>query len=100
MQAHKLREIQALEPLVVNIIDKLTAAGPSIACPWDSSVHNSYKHMLTSKYLLAANFKDNADVMPHIIREIWMLSSILPSDSLFVSVYESGSSDERTGESH
>ena len=78
-------------------MDKLTAAGPSIACPWDSSVHNSFQHLLGSKVLLAANFKNNQDVMPHIIREIWMLSSILPLDSLYVSVYESGSSDERTG---
>ncbi len=47
-----------------NIVDKLTAAGPSIACPWDSSVHNSFKHLLGSKYLLAANFKDNQNKLP------------------------------------
>lgn len=78
-------------------LDKLSAAGPSVACSWDSTVHNSLKQISGTNFLLAANFKDNADVLPQIIREIWMLSSILPSSNLFVSVYESGSADSKTG---
>lgn len=79
------------------IFDKLKAAGSSIECPWDNSLFGDFKLMSNTKYLLAANFKDNEKVLPHIIREIWRLVSLLPSDNLLVSIYESGSKDQKTG---
>ena len=45
------------------------------------------------KYLIAANFKDNEELLPHVIVQIWHLLAILPQGSAFLSIYESGSSD-------
>jgi len=51
-----------------------------------------------TKWLLAANFRDNAEMMPHLIKQVWLLAALLPPNSLFVSIYESGSPDTWTGE--
>lgn len=121
------------------LLDQLAAAGPFIACPWDSTLlgdlqvsltvgcvhdlcvtvarqnslsaisHGKFGPMWVSiylddlqglagtKWLLAANFKDNAEILPNFIKQVWLLAALLPSSSLFVSVYESGSEDATTG---
>ena len=43
---------------------------------------------------LHALFRNNEAVLPHIVLQIWRLAALLPQGSLFVSVYESGSTDE------
>ena len=97
MQVQPGRSTARLEFDVNLIFNKLYAAGPSIECQWDDTMLLDYKVMLDTKYLLAANFRDNQDVLPHIIREIWRFISLLPSHNLFVSIYESGSKDTQTG---
>jgi len=53
--------------------------------------------LAATKHLLAANFRDNAELMPQFIKQVWLLAALLPSNSLFVSIYESGSKKALTG---
>jgi hypothetical protein len=80
------------------LLDELSAAGPFLTCPWDSTLLGDLEAVATTKYLLAANFRDNADLMPHFIKQVWLLAALLPSNKLFVSIYESGSKKSLTGE--
>jgi len=80
------------------LLDQLAAAGPFIACPWDSTLLGDLQGLAGTKWLLAANFKDNAEILPNFIKQVWLLAALLPSSSLFVSVYESGSEDATTGQ--
>ena len=50
-----------------------------------------------TKWLLAANFRNNAQMMPQFIKQVWLLAALLPANSLYVSIYESGSEDAETG---
>lgn len=69
-----------------------------VHCPWDPTLELDLPHLNGQKYLLAANFKNNEELLPHAIIQFWHLLAILPEGSAFVSVYESGSTDS-TGSS-
>jgi len=80
------------------IFDQLSAAGPSLTCSWDRTLLGDLQALSGTKWLLAANFRDNAEMMPHLIKQVWLLAALLPPNSLFVSIYESGSPDTWTGQ--
>ena len=66
-------------------------------CKWDPSLEADMRQLKGRKYLLAANFRDNEDLLPHVIVQLWHLLAILPQGSVFVSVYESNSEDSTGG---
>ena len=68
-----------------------------VSCPWDPSLEADLPLLKGQKYLIAANFRNNEDLLPHAIVQIWHLLAILPQGSAFVSIYESDSTDS-TGE--
>ena len=76
-----------------SILTQLTAAEERVPCKWDPSLEADMRQLKGRKYLLAANFRDNEDLLPHVIVQLWHLLAILPQDSVFVSVYESNSED-------
>jgi alpha-1,3-mannosyltransferase len=43
--------------------------------------------------LVAANMHNNEEVLPHFIIQLVHLFAVLPQDSAFLSIYESGSTD-------
>ncbi|KAK9820093.1 hypothetical protein WJX72_006049 [[Myrmecia] bisecta] len=45
------------------------------------------------KYLVAINLRNNEDVMPHFCSSLLETLAILPEGSVFLSIYESGSTD-------
>lgn len=83
--------------IVGTIFERLYAAGPSVDCSWDETLLFNFKQVSSKKVMLAANFKDNEDLFPHIIRETWRFVSLLPTHNIFISVYESGSNNSKTG---
>lgn len=48
---------------------------------------------LDQRVFIAANFKNNGDLMPHFIQQLLLAIVAMPSDNAFVSIYESGSTD-------
>lgn len=61
------------------------------ACARDSSLPPLAA--ATDRYLLAANLHNSRAVLPNFIVQLSLLASQLPPGALFVSVYESGSTD-------
>lgn len=53
--------------------------------------------MCAERYLVAANMHNNEEVLPHFIIQLVHLFAVLPPESAFLSIYESGSNDS-TGE--
>ena len=49
------------------------------------------------RYLVAANMHNNEEVLPHFILQLIHLFAVLPPETAFLSIYESGSTDS-TGE--
>ena len=69
-------------------------------CSWCFKCCNSeffLQALAGTKWLLAANFRNNAEIMPQFIKQVWLLAALLPANSLLVSIYESGSEDGETG---
>lgn len=49
--------------------------------------------LLAERYLVAANMHNNEEVLPHFILQLIHLFAVLPPDTAFLSIYESGSKD-------
>ena len=74
--------------------DQLKTAKNTVSCVWDESL-NSGKHTLQRKRIfIAANFKDNAAVLPHLLVQLWHTIALMPKHSIYVSIYESSSRDD------
>ena len=82
---------------VESVATHLSNLEKQVACPWDPTLEADLPLLKGQKYLIAANFRNNEDLLPHLIVQLWHLLAILPQGSAFVSVYESGSTDS-TGE--
>ena len=82
---------------VESVATHLSNLETQVSCPWDASLESDLPLLKGQKYLIAANFRDNEDLLPHLIVQLWHLLAILPQGSAFVSIYESGSTDS-TGE--
>ena len=63
-------------------------------CSWDASLDMDRQFLEGKKFLLAANLRDNEEVLPHLIVQLWHTISLLPEESVFVSIYENASSDK------
>lgn len=82
---------------VESVATHLSSLGHQVSCAWDPSLEADLPLLKGQKYLIAANFRNNEDLLPHVIVQLWHLLAILPQGSAFVSIYESGSIDS-TGE--
>lgn len=51
------------------------------------------QHVHAERYLIAANMHNNEDVLPHFIIQLVHLFAVLPPETAFLSIYESGSTD-------
>ena len=49
--------------------------------------------LFAERYLVAANMHNNEEVLPHFILQLIHLFAVLPPDTAFLSIYESGSKD-------
>lgn len=78
---------------VESIATHLSNLEKQISCPWDPSLEADLPLLKGQKYLIAANFRNNEELLPHLIVQLWHLLAILPQGSAFVSIYESGSTD-------
>lgn len=76
-----------------SLVTQLQATEEMVGCGWDASLEADLRQLKGHKYLLAANFRNNEGLLPHVIVQLWHLLAILPQGSVFVSVYESGSED-------
>ena len=56
-------------------------------------------HTIDKRIFLAANLKDNEELMPHFILQLLLSIAAMHRDAVFISVYESGSTD-LTGAQH
>ena len=56
-------------------------------------------HTIDKRIFLAANLKDNEELMPHFILQLLLSVAAMQRDAVFISVYESGSTD-LTGAPH
>ena len=56
----------SLEAQLFEIIAALSAAAPSVQCPWDSTLLDHTYPLLQSRFLLAANFKDSSHILPQV----------------------------------
>ncbi|CAK0732893.1 hypothetical protein CVIRNUC_000197 [Coccomyxa viridis] len=50
-------------------------------------------HTIDKRIFLAANLKDNEELMPHFILQLLLSIAAMHRDAVFISVYESGSTD-------
>ena len=50
-------------------------------------------HTIDKRIFLAANLKDNEELMPHFILQLLLSVAAMQTDAVFISVYESGSTD-------
>ena len=50
-------------------------------------------HTVDKRIFLAANLKDNEELMPHFILQLLLSIAAIQRDAVFISVYESGSTD-------
>lgn len=82
---------------VESVAAQLSQLERQVACPWDPSLEADLPLLKGRKYLIAANFRNNEELLPHVIVQIWHLLAILPQGSTFLSIYESDSSDSTGG---
>lgn len=78
-----------------------TATPPDVTCSWDSTLHTS-SHLGTDgsqKYLIAADMHNNEELLPHFTTQLLHFLALMPTRSVFLSLYESGSTDS-TGVVH
>ena len=90
------RKVNAYDPtlkFIESVASEILHTEQQVSCPWDPTLELDLPHLLGQKYLLAANFKNNEELLPHVIIQFWHVLAILPEGSAFVSVYESGSTD-------
>lgn len=64
---------------------------PSIECIVDPALPDSVHGQ---KLFLASNLHNNEDLLPHYILQLLQLIVRLPLGSCYVSIYESGSTDQ------
>ena len=63
----KLAAVAAsFEAQLHEIVAALSAAAPSVQCPWDSTLLDHAYPLLQTKFMLAANFKDSSHVLPQV----------------------------------
>lgn len=74
------------------IIAAISAAKPVASCAWDLSLSLDIVDK-GRKVLLAANMHNNEDLLPHFTLQLLHFLTTAPSDSAFLSIYESGSTD-------
>lgn len=67
-------------------------AHTSICGGWNTS-YTSFGPQKSQKVFVALNLRDSEAVMPHFIRQLLHLAAHLGPDHLFISIYESASSD-------
>ena len=77
-----------------NFFAKLGVVDGTISCVWDQSLNNDSRRIHNKRIFIAANFKDNEHVMPHLLVQLWHTIALLPEGAVFVSIYESSSSDQ------
>lgn len=72
-----------------------TAIPPDVTCTWDPTLHvNALLGQEGSQqYLLAADMHNNEELLPHFTSQLLHFISVMPQGSIFVSLYESGSTD-------
>ena len=73
--------------------DRLQTAYGTVSCVWDDSLNGDRSHFSEKTVFIAANFRDNEEVLPHLIIQIWHTVALLPEGQAFISIYESGSTD-------
>ena len=83
------RSIQAAQTLVSGIRSRRIK--PYIDCFTDSTLPES---LGGQKIFFASNLHNNEDLLPHYILQLLQLIVRLPVGSSYVSIYESGSTDE------
>ena len=93
MQDSDLGEYDPLLKSIESITTQLLAAEEIVPCGWDPSLEADLRQLKPHKYLLAANFHNNEELLPHVIVQLWHILAILPKGSVFLSVYESDSED-------
>lgn len=89
-------EFEDLLAKIQSLVWKLgTAIPPETTCSWDPTLHvNSLLGQDgTQKYLLAADMHNNEALLPHFMAQLLHFLSVMPQGSVFVSLYESGSTD-------
>ncbi|BDA43762.1 Alpha-1,3-mannosyltransferase CMT1 [Coccomyxa sp. Obi] len=104
--ASHLREIQAedsttefgsLMGKMQGIVWDLSHAKSTVDCVWDPTLHlgalGKGENGGTERYLIAANMHNNEEVLPHFIIQLVHLFAVLPPETAFLSIYESGSTD-------
>jgi hypothetical protein len=78
-----------------------SATPPDVTCSWDSTLHTS-SHLGSDgsqKYLIAADMHNNEELLPHFATQLLHFLALMPTGSVFLSLYESGSTDS-TGVTH
>jgi hypothetical protein len=78
---------------VESVAAQLSQLEKQVSCPWDPTLEADLPLLKGRRYLIAANFRNNEELLPHVIVQIWHLLAILPQGSTFLSIYESDSSD-------
>lgn len=90
--------LQLLANKITSILTAFSKTKPTVSCTWDRSLPVS-NIAAQGKVLLAANMRNNEDLLPHFSLQLLQLLAALPHRSAFVSIYESGSTDN-TGKHH
>ena len=83
------RSIQAVHTLIAGIRSRRIE--PYIDCVTDPTLPES---LGGQRIFLASNLHNNEDLLPHYILQLLQLIVRLPVGSSYVSIYESGSTDE------
>lgn len=86
-------EYDPLVKSVESLVAQLLAVEEMVPCHWDATLETDLRKLKGKKFMVAANFRNNEELLPHVIVQLWHLLAILPQGSTFLSIYESGSED-------
>ena len=75
------------------LLADLATASEVVECSWDASLSLDGLYASKERVLLAANMRDNEELMPHFLLQTLHTLALLPQDQAFLSIYESGSGD-------
>lgn len=78
---------------IESVAAEIVQTEQQVLCHWDPTLEADLPRLSGKKFLLAANFRNNEELLPHAIVQFWHLLALLPEGSAFVSIYESGSTD-------
>lgn len=76
---------------VSGLLSGLRAAGEPLRCPWDATLPTNSSSF--GRLLVAGTLHNNEVLMPHLLLQLLALALYLPPQSIYVSLYESGSGD-------